>query len=66
MNGYCEARPSTNINSEQLQKDGNLREDVYVRDTSDQPKSWEDIKQGIRHTLHPDLKADSDKPKNEK
>lgn len=37
-----------------MEKDGNLRDDVYIHDTSDQPKSWLDLKEKVRTTLHPD------------
>ncbi|CUM54787.1 unnamed protein product [Debaryomyces tyrocola] len=38
---------------DRLQQDGNLRDDVYIRDTSDQPKSWSDLKEKVKTTLHP-------------
>lgn len=43
------------IYRDQLKKDGNLRDDVYIQDTSDQPKSWEDLKKKVRNALHPDM-----------
>lgn len=51
----------TNI-SEQLKKDGNLRDDVYVSDYDDQPSSWQDVKDTLSRTLDPSLK---DVPKGE-
>ena len=44
--------------SEQLKKDGNLRDDVYVKDYSDQPKSWQDVKDKVKETLHPGVDFD--------
>lgn len=44
--------------SEQLKKDGNLREDVYYKDYSDQPKSWQDLKDKVKETLHPGVDFD--------
>ncbi|OVF04698.1 hypothetical protein A9F13_26g00528 [Clavispora lusitaniae] len=43
---------------EQLKKDGNLRDDVYVKDYSDQPKSWQDVKDKVKETLHPGVDFD--------
>ncbi|KAF3990139.1 hypothetical protein FT663_01511 [Candidozyma haemuli var. vulneris] len=45
----------TGVN-EQLKKDGNLRDDVYVRDFDDQPKSWQDVRNTVKETLNPALK----------
>lgn len=46
---------STNI-SEQLKKDGNLREDLYVREFDDQPRSWQDVRNTLKRALNPSLK----------
>ncbi|CUM67459.1 uncharacterized protein PRCAT00005155001 [Priceomyces carsonii] len=40
---------------DQLRKDDNLRNDIYIRDTSDQPASWSDLKEKVRETLHPNV-----------
>ncbi|XXZ99364.1 40S ribosomal protein S29 [Meyerozyma guilliermondii] len=57
---FRERATDIGFNNEQLQKDGNLRDDVYVPDTSDQPKSWQDLKTKVRTTLHPDLEKEGE------
>lgn len=47
---------------EQLKKDGNLKEGIYVRDYDDQPKSWQDVKDTLSKILDPALK---DEPREE-
>ncbi|ODV64985.1 hypothetical protein HYPBUDRAFT_114862 [Hyphopichia burtonii NRRL Y-1933] len=39
---------------EQLRKDGNLRDDVYIHDTSDTPKSWEDVRAKWKSVVNPE------------
>ncbi|KAK8440787.1 hypothetical protein ACI3LY_000932 [Candidozyma auris] len=41
---------------EQLKKDGNLRDDIYIREVDDQPSSWNDVKTTLKETLNPSLK----------
>lgn len=43
----------TNV-SEQLRKDGNLRDDIYIADADDQPKSWQDVRNSVNTLLHPE------------
>ncbi|CAK7896108.1 hypothetical protein CAAN1_03S01926 [[Candida] anglica] len=38
---------------DQLRQDGNLREDVFIPDTSDQPTSWTDLQDKIKDAIHP-------------
>ncbi|CAH2353143.1 hypothetical protein CLIB1423_09S03730 [[Candida] railenensis] len=37
---------------EQLKKDGNLKEGIFVPE-DDQPKSWQDLKDKVNIALHP-------------
>ncbi|SGZ54398.1 CIC11C00000003448 [Sungouiella intermedia] len=39
---------------EQLKKDGNLRDDIYVNDKDDLPKSWQDVKDRWKDVVHPE------------
>lgn len=43
-------------NSDQLEKDGNLRKDISI-EVERPPETWEDVKAGIRATLHPELES---------
>lgn len=38
-----------------MRKDGNLRDDIVVDVTDDQPNSWQDVKDKLKETLHPDV-----------
>lgn len=40
-----------------MKKDGTLRDDIEVPEIEKQPESWDDIKAGIRATLHPEVEA---------
>ncbi|CAI5755968.1 unnamed protein product [Candida verbasci] len=46
---------------EQLEKDGNLRSDMKVPDYSDQPKSWDDIRQKFESVIDPSNLTREDK-----
>lgn len=45
--------------SEQLKEDGNLRNDIYVNDKDDLPKSWQDIKNKWKEAVHPETEFSS-------
>ncbi|PSK39862.1 40S ribosomal protein S29 [Candidozyma pseudohaemuli] len=59
---FREKAKDIGFNNEQLKKDGNLKEGVYVRDYDDQPKSWQDVKDTLSKILDPALK---DEPREE-
>lgn len=45
--------------SEQLRKDGNLRDDIYVHEYDDQPSSWKDIRETMQKVMDPKAAGES-------
>lgn len=47
-------------NSERLRKDGTLRDDVYIPEEEPQPQSWQDVRDSVKATLHPEMALKDD------
>lgn len=46
--------------SERLRKDGTLRDDVYIPEQEPQPQSWQDVRDSVKATLHPEMALKDD------